>query len=401
MPNFIQKLFTNPEMFRRIRPDLFLAWLKQSENYFTKHGVIIPADSSGFERSAFNPGFDYEWLVRVFMEPTADMPAGLIEGLHLVHEMGRPAHVESMFEEARKFGLDLGLGDDAPPEDVALKLLLLDPRVLQNLQNCGVIKRRRGFEYFSSSAVVLPKFEGPTLEQIRILEARLGAFYAAWRCGTGTRVFSYCQQRLGNDFPEWFFLVWHGAIPKREEAMEKGEPTSVMFRPRRYAILKYDPLRGEMGVYCSAEREKNILLRVFGGTLFGRDNFFPARAKFNLRPLVDRGRLALGWADVPPIEDVRLTELEFFRRRAPWRRVIHQADDLFELFERGELHWPRDLTEVAKATFTVKFWRQRRPRQLTIVPCNRALYARDGDSPILAKWMEAREIIQPAIVLQA
>ena len=31
------------------------------------------------------------------------------------------------------------------------------------------------------------------------------------------------------------------------------------------------------------------------------------------------------------------------------------------------------------------FW-QKRPRQLTIVPCNRALYARDDDSPILAKW---------------
>ena len=401
MPNLIQKRFTNPETFRKFRPDLLLAWLRQSESYLKRRGLLLPVDAGAFERNAFNRGFDFDGLVRVFMEPTPDMPPELVEGLHLVHEMGRPVHVQNMFDGAQRYGLDLGLGDDATPEDVALRLLLLDPRVLQDLQNCGVIKRRRAFEYFSADTPVLPSFEKPSLEKIRMIERRLEAFYAAWRKGSGARVFAYCQQRMGHYTPEWFFLVWHGGFPKREEAMENGQPTTVHFRPRRYAILKYDPARAEMGVYCSADHEKTILLRVFGRTLFGRETFFPARAKFNLRPLIERGRLALTWADVPPIEDVRLTELEFFRRREPWRRVIQQADDLFQLFERGELFWPRDLTEVTKATFTVKFWRQKRPRQLTIVPCNRALYARDEDSPILAKWMEAREIILPATVIQA
>jgi len=58
-------------------------------------------------RDAFNRGFDYERLVRVFIEPTADMPPELVEGLHLVHEMGRPAHVESMFEELGSTGWTL------------------------------------------------------------------------------------------------------------------------------------------------------------------------------------------------------------------------------------------------------------------------------------------------------
>jgi len=181
--------------------------------------------------------------------------------------------------------------------------------------------------------------------------------------------------------------------------MERGQPTSLMYRPRRYALLKYDPMRGEMGVYSSAEIEQRILLKAFGGALFGRDNFFPGRLKFDLRPLVYRGRSALACADVPPIEDVRLTEVHFFRRRAPWRLVIQRADDLFELFERGEIRWPKDLTEITRATFTVKLWRERRPRRLTIIPCNRALYARDEESPIMGKWMEAREMIRP-IVLQ-
>jgi hypothetical protein len=168
-----------------------------------------------------------------------------------------------------------------------------------------------------------------------------------------------------------------------------------LYRPRRYALLKYDATRGEMGVYCSAEQERRVLLKVFGQSLFGRGNFFPDATKFDLRPLICLGRSALAWADVPPIEDVRLTDLEFFRRRAPWRRVIQQADDLFALIERGELCWPRDVTEITRATFTVKFWRQRRPRRLTIVPCNRALYSRDEDGAILERWMAARGIVQP------
>jgi hypothetical protein len=305
-----------------------------------------------------------------------------------------------MFEEAAKYGLDLGLGDDATPEDVALKLWLLDPRVLEDLRNCDVIGRRRSFEYFTTDAVRLPKFCEPTLEQIRTIERRLDAFYVAWRRGTGTSVFSYCQQRMGYDSPEWFFLVWHGELPRRDDAMEKGQPKSLLYRPRRYALLKYDPMRGEMGVWCSAEIEQRILLKAFGGALFGRDNFFPGRLKFDLRPLVYRGRSALACADVPPIEDVRLTAVEFFRRRAPWRRVVQQAGDLFELFERGEIRWPKDLTEITRATFSIKLYRERRPRQLTIMPCNRALYARDEESPILGKWMEAREMIRPVTVLQ-
>ena len=399
MPSLIQKRFTNPETFRKIRPDLLWAWLKQSESYFNKRGLVLPASGENLGADAFSPRLDYDGLVRVFMEPTADMPLELVEGLHLVHEMGRPARVEKMFQEACKSGLDLGLGEDATPVDVAVKLLLLDPRVLEDLCNCDVMARRRSFEYFTTDAVPVPHFDGPTLEQKRRLEEKLNAFYVACRRGGGTRVFSYCHRKLGQDSPEWLFLVRHGGLFRREEAMENGEPTSVAYRPREYALLSYDAGRGEMGVYCIEERERKILLKVFGRVLFGRDNFFPGTAKFDLAPLVSRGRAALAWADVPPIEQVRLTDLEFFRRRAPWRRVIQQAEDLFALIEHGELCWPRDVTEITRATFTVKFWHQSRARRVTIVPCNRALYSRDEDSPILERWMTARQLIQPAMVL--
>lgn len=395
MSSLIQKRFTNPETFRKIRPDLLWAWLKQSEGYFNKRGLVLPASGESLGADAFSPRLDYDGLARVFMEPTADMPSELVEGLHMVHEMGRPARVDRMLQEACRSGLDLGLGEDATPADIAVKLLLLDPKALEDLCNCDVMTRRRSFEYFTTDAVPVPQFEGATLEQLRLLEEKLNAFYVAYRRGGGTRVFSYCQQKVGQPSPEWLFLVRHGGLFRREEAMENGEPTAVVYRPRKYAVLKYDVSRGEMGVCCGETRERKILLKLFGKVLFGRDNFFPGTAKFDLGPLIARGRAALAWADVPPIEQVRLTDLEFYRREAPWRRVIQQAEDLFSLIEHGELCWPRDVAEITSATFTVKFSRQSRARRVTIVPCNRALYSRDEDSPILERWMAARGLIQP------
>src|SRR5205823_13519657 len=77
----------------------------------------------------------------------------------------------------------------------------------------------------------------------------------------------------------------------------------------------------------------------------------------------------------------------------PWKCVRHKAGDIFELAERGELEWPRKIEEITRATFKVKFRRARRARRLTIVPCNKALYARDSDSGVLEKFLKARGFV--------
>ena len=76
---------------------------------------MLPPTGVPFNESAFSARLDYDALVRVFMEPTPDIPAELVDGLHLVHEMGRARRVENMFAEARNIGLDLTLDDHATP----------------------------------------------------------------------------------------------------------------------------------------------------------------------------------------------------------------------------------------------------------------------------------------------
>jgi hypothetical protein len=174
--------------------------------------------------------------------------------------------------------------------------------------------------------------------------------------------------------------------------MEDGEPGSVFYRRLEYDLLNYATARGEMGVNCCCDRERRMLLRVFGSCLFGRNDFFPGTAKYSLLPLLG-GRSCLACRDIPGIEDVSLTEVQLYRRQEPWKVRTEKADDIFELIEGGDLKWPKDLNEITRATFKVKFWKVKRARRLTLVPCNKALYGRESDSGILERWLRARGFI--------
>lgn len=372
----------NPEVLRRLDRGLLLQWLKPSERYLNECGLWV--------RAADPESLDLDRLGRVFMELRAGMPEELVQSLFLISEMATPAGLDDILAEAERRGLELGLGAKPTPADAAMRLWLKDPGLLESLHHCQEMGRPRAFQYFSTAPEAPPPFADPAPGQITALEERLSKFYLAWKRGPGTRVFVYRQPR------EWWFVVRHGAACRREPALEEGRPTSVFYRPQKHDVLVYDADRGEMRVHCCAARERRILLRHFGVCLFGDANHFPGTAKYTLAPLVRHGRDCLACRDVPGIERVSLVEVEFYFREEPWRRVIQRADDIFALVERGQMRWPDRTEAIARATFEFQFRRPRRPRRLTIIPCNKALYVRETDGALLERWMQARAFAAPA-----
>ena len=420
MPSVYPTRFSNPETLRKIRRDLLLAWLRPSAAYLAARGVVLPecgvrsAESAecGMQNAecgmpnrggegAWPAAIDYDKLAGIFLEPTPEMPAALVDSVFLIHGMAIAQGMEVLVEGAETHGLDLGLREGMTPADVAVRMWLLNPQLLEALNHSHELTRPRSFRYFSTDAEVVPTFEGPSGEQVAALEERLDAFYAAWGRGKGARVFVSGGPETGGmangrspmaNGREWSFLVRHGGACRREGAMENGEPTSVFFRPQKYDLLKYATARGEMAVNCCCDRERRVLLRLFGSCLFGRKDFFPGTARYTLAPL-PLGRECLACADIPGIESASLTEVHLFSREEPWNLLIRKADDVFELIERGDLRWPRSVEEITRATFRVKFRGAKRPRRLSIVPCNKALYGRDSDSGILERWLKARGFI--------
>jgi hypothetical protein len=388
------RTFLNPSTLRSMRPDLLVAWLAPAANYVAKRGIVLPKCKVGNHLTpTLSPGgegvvspveglIDYEKLAGIFMEPTKEVPAAFLESVFLIQEMATPAGMDVLLESARSNGIELGLGEDLVPIDVAVKMWLNNPGLLENLHNTAEMTRPRAFRYYLTERDPVPPFFGPTAEQLVSLETRLNGFYVAWKRGRGAKVFAYKNFPLAAAHPdvvtrpsEWWFLVRHGAPCRREPVMENGQPTNIFFRPQKHDVLRYDPVLGEMA------------------SLFGDAEYFPGTGKYSLRPLLEQGRSCLACADVPGIDDIKLTGVEFYYRDQPWKRVVQEAPDIFTLVERQELAWPERLETITRATFTVKFRRCKRPRKLTIMPSNKALYGRDGDSGILEHWMGRREFI--------
>ncbi len=365
------------EVVRQMRGDLLLTWLKPHELFLAKEGWLWPAVGAA-------GALDLEHLTEILFRPGRDLPEALGHSLFLISEMATSGGMDLLLRERTARGWDSSPDGLITPAELAVETWLEDPALLEQIHACQEMNRPRAFSYFATLEDPPPAFPGPTAEHLAALERRLTHFHVAWRRGCGTRVFCRHMDR------RWWFLVRHGAPFRREGALEDGRPTSVCYRPRKHDVLVYDPARGELGVNCCAPRERVALLRAFGSCLFGRANFFPDVAKYTLAPIVRHGRDCLACADIPGLERVALTEVEFYFREHPWKRVIHKADDIFRLVDHDELEWPNRLEHLARATFEVKFRRATRPRQLTIVPCNKALYGRDSDTPLLEQWLQAR-----------
>jgi len=375
--------FAHPEMLGRMRRDLLLGWLAPAREFLAGRGLVLPAVADA-------AAVPCEALARVLLEPTPEMPPELLESLHVFHELDDEAGMEALRRAARQAGWALGDNPEATPLDVVMEAWLRDRQLVEEVHLRVELNRPRSFRYYSTLEEPPPPFHGPAPEQVAWLEQRLNRVYEAWKRGRGVRVFVYPQEG------EWWFLVRHGAPCRREAVLEGDQPGTVFFRPQCHDVVVYNPQRGELRLNDCGERERRVLLRAFGRCLFGRADFFPSTAKYTLAPLVQRGRGALACGDVPGIERVTLKAVEFHYRRAPWRRELHEADDIFEQIEMGKIRWPGTLEEITQARFEVRLRRGKRPRRLAIVPCNKALYTRDADSHYLERFVAARGFARPA-----
>ncbi len=76
------QLFT-PEILRKIRRDLLLAWLWPARDYFQSRGLELPA--LGCEPGAPLAPIPYDQLSQVFLEPSRDMPQSLVDSVYAIH----------------------------------------------------------------------------------------------------------------------------------------------------------------------------------------------------------------------------------------------------------------------------------------------------------------------------
>jgi len=376
-------LFTHPATFRRIQTEHLHAWLWPWREYLAERGFSIPA-------TAANWAVDYDRLASIFMEPDAGMPRPLMHSASLIHEMANEDAMLALLDGIRMERLELNVGDDPDPADVAVQVWLADPDLLEELHNLHQLDRPRAFVHFTTDRNPVPAFSEPSDVTLTGLETELAEWNLKAKRGRNARVWVY--RRPG----EYWFLMKHGLSSRRLEVTSATGWETVIQRPGEYDVLAYNCDRGELRIHACNPKEVEMLRRAFGAHLFGDSEFFPGGAKFTLAPLVTLGRGCLACGDVPELANISLTGVQFFSGGNDWLRETCEAPDLFSKIEGGAVRLPAPELLV-RATFLVRFKDSKKRRTVTIAGSNRLKVVRDSDTVLVERWLAARGFVLESV----
>lgn len=372
------RCFSSPESLRSISPCLLLRLLQPYRGYFEQRDLDLPDPES-------TAPIAYDDLAEVLINPDRGTPAALIDALFFVTELATPDGMDSLLGEVRDRGLSLEHNVDDAPVDVAIRVWLLEPDILQEKHAEQYLVRPRSFEYYQTDRPTIPSFRLPSPHVRRALEESLDEWFVEHRRGAGTRVFVYPREH------EVWFLVRHGNAFRREGSLDNGEPSSVAYRPLKFDVLVYDQRIGEIRMNAGSVGEKDLYRAQIGKHLFGSEDFFPGDAKYTLDALREDGVASLE-CDVDGIEWIILREVQFFWGGQFGEIEIRKASDVFGAFAARDRELPAGC-RIFKAVFQVKFADCKSPRSVTIKTSNVAQYTRDHDSVLIEQWLAKRGFI--------
>lgn len=372
-------LFTHAANFSHMKPEFLRNWLTPSKEYLAKRGLVVPEPGS-------DEKIDLTRLAAIFMEPDGGMPRELMHSAALIHEMSNERAMLDLLDVAHKKSIDLEIGEDPDPMDVAVQLWLKKPELLEEMHQMHQLERPRGFTHFVTDRDPLPDFEEPTPNKLTELENDLAEWFYNAKRGRHAKVWMYKRPS------EYWFLIRHGLASRRQEIVSATGTDTLIFRPGEYDVLVYNRDRGELRVHGCSPKEVEMFRVVFGKHLFGDTNFFPGGARFTLAPLVEQGRACLACKDVPGMQFVTLTEVQIYSSGGDWLRTVHQSADIFTTIEDERVILP-EAEYIVRATFLVRFSDSTKERRIKIMGSNKLSVLRDGDTEIMEKWLNKRGFV--------
>ena len=372
----LSRFFSQPEILRGIDPENLISLLADHAAAVETLGFKLP-DADAAAR------IGYDTLTALLMEPDK-LPADLREAFYFIHEMATQEGMECLLDAAEQAGIEI-VGTPAPtPGDTAVQVWLKDRELLERKHAEQFLENARSFQSFGTKTTPVPKYRDPT-GRLAQMKKELDDFFEKKKRGRNTKIFPYVRE------DSVWFLVRHGDPFKREGAIDdKGESYGAYYWPEKFDVLVLDPADGELRINARNKGEKKEYRKVFGRHLYNDEGFFSVENKYTLEPLREKGEDAI--APVEGMDEVFLTEVDFFWGGSFSEKEIRKADDVFGAYKARSRTFPSK-PRIVKACFRVTFSDSDRPRTVTIKPPNEAQYTRDADSVIVEKWLKARGFI--------
>ena len=197
MPTISLRRFSNSDALKHISDANLIKLLSPYKDFLKKRSFQLPATADSGE-------IDHETLANIFMTPDTDTPEELLNALFFIDEMSSPEMMDKLIESANDRKIDLELGDEPEPADVAVRLWLQDQTLFEEIHAEEQLTRPRSFLYFQTEINPIPKFKLPTQETLNKMETEMDNWFANKKRGRGCRVFRYPHDN------ECWFLVRHG-----------------------------------------------------------------------------------------------------------------------------------------------------------------------------------------------
>lgn len=223
MAVFNLRRFTGPETLRSIDPEDLLAFLKSYRSYFDKHDFILPDDGDGI---------DYELLGTLLAAPDPEGAEELLDALFLIHDMCGEEAFDALLAEVNGKEYAPELFERVAPADLAVRVWLREPELLERVHARMATARPRSFTRFCADAPAYLPGDFPAPKKIKALEEELSRNFSEMRRGGNVRLFDF------NEEERFWFLVRRGDTLVKESAInKKGETVNLYYRPERYDKL--------------------------------------------------------------------------------------------------------------------------------------------------------------------
>jgi hypothetical protein len=373
---FKLKSFSHPDVLKQFQPAILIRLLETSRLFFDMKGFAIPPPGTD--------DLDYLALAGILAEPDEDMPGDLVEALHLISELGTDEFFDDLLRIAAES--DVEVTDEMTAPDLAARIWLKDPQLLERKDREGLFDRRKSFDSFRASDPQLAINADDLTSDFSALETELGSYFSDKKKGKGCRViprFAVAEVR---------FLVQHGQPCRREPSRKGAQSTCTFFRPEKTDVVVLDLTNRELRMNASGAPDLRKYRELFGQHLFGNPETFVYAEKYTLEPLRTHGEDSLRCRDVEGVDSVRVIQMDFDFGGAFESVVTERAHDVFKALSLRRANIPEEPV-IRKAVFKVKLQGEKKPRTVSVKAGNKAGYQRGEESAIVENWLRARGFI--------
>ena len=161
--------------------------------------------SDQLDLAADESTFDYDRLAVLLANPKDGYPERLADALHHIHEVADEEGLEAMLDLMEQRGVYLlGLPADASPADVAVRLWLHDPDLVETTHAEKFISRPKSFESWLGRSKGRATSPAVAEDKLRAMEACFDDYFDQRKRGRHSRVFVFSRPEAT------YFLVRHG-----------------------------------------------------------------------------------------------------------------------------------------------------------------------------------------------